>query len=107
MADLNEKLAEIQELTIGSILDDLKGLNQPMIDEEGNPVAVPMETRQAVQRMALLALKQNGVTAPVQEGAGISQVSRLAGKLDFKGLSEKRQVVVPFPIRSDPGPSAA
>ena len=104
---LNEQLSEMHDLVIGSILEDVKALDKPMLDEDGNAIAVPLEQRQAVQRMALAALKQNGVTAPVQEGTGINQVAKFAGKLDFKGLAEKRAVVLPFPVKPSPGPSAA
>ncbi len=98
---ITNKLATMHDLVVDSILEDLQGLDKPMLDEEGNPVAVPMEQRQAVQRMALAVLKQNGVTAPAPEGSGLSNASRLAGKLDFKGLQEKRAVVLPFKRESE------
>lgn len=75
-------------------------LENPIEDEDGR-AAVSNEDL----RVALALLKQNGVTAPVQDGVGIGRAAQLAGKLDFKGLSEKRQVVVP--IRGGHGPSAA
>ncbi len=93
---LTTKLTTMHDLVVDSILDDLKGLDKPVLDQGGNPVALPMEHRQAVQRMALLALKQNGITAPAPEGSRLNNAAKLAGKLDFKGLEEKRAVVLPF-----------
>ena len=93
---LTEKLSRMHELVVDSILSDLKGLDAPVLDEEGNPVALPMEHRQAVQRMALQVLKQNGVTAPAPKGSRLDNAAKLAGKLDFKGLQEKRAIVLPF-----------
>jgi len=93
---LTTKLATMHELVIDSILGDLKDLDQPTIDQDGNPVAWPMEQRQAVQRMALAVLKQNGVTAPAPNGSRLNNAAKLAGKLDFKGLQEKRAIVLPF-----------
>ena len=100
MADLNEKLQRLHEAVVDLVTDRLEN---PMVDPETGEGGVSNEDL----RVALALLKQNGVTAPVQDGTSISQVSKLAGKLDFKGLSEKRQVVVPFPIKPAPGPSAA
>jgi hypothetical protein len=74
-------------------------LENPVIDELGQAV-VPNEDL----RVALALLKQNGVTAPVVEDSRISRASQLAGKLDFKGLQDKRPVVVP--IRPEIEPSA-
>jgi len=99
MADLNEKLQRLHEAVVDLVTDRLEN---PPEDELGRAVVSNEDLR-----VALALLKQNGVTAPVQDGTGISQVAKLAGKLDFKGLSEKRQVVVPFPIKPSPGPSAA
>lgn len=56
-------------------------------------------------RVVLALLKQNGVTAPVAEGSRMDQASKLAGKLNFQGLAEKRAVVVP--IRPGIEPSAS
>lgn len=102
---ITDKLATMHDLVVDSILEDLQGLDEPMLDGQGNPMAMPMEQRQAVQRMALAVLKQNGVTAPAPEGSALSNASRLAGKLDFKGLQEKRAVVLPF--TRGPGSPAA
>lgn len=103
--DLNQKLQKLHEAVVDSIAADVEALSQPMLDEDGNPVAVPLEQRQAVQRVALALLKQNGVTAPVAEGSRMDQASKLAGKLNFQGLAEKRPVVVP--IRPGIEPSAS
>jgi hypothetical protein len=93
---ITDKLATMHKLVVDSILDDLEGLEQPMADGDGNSVAWPMEQRQAIQRMALAVLKQNGVTAPAPKGSGLNNAAKLAGKLDFKGLQEKRAIVLPF-----------
>ena len=93
---LTTKLATMHELVVDSILDDLTDLDRPWIDQEGNPVVRPLEDRQAIQRMALAVLKQNGVTAPALDGSRLNNAAKLAGKLDFKGLQEKRAIVLPF-----------
>jgi hypothetical protein len=97
MADLNEKLQRLHEAVVDLVTDRLEN---PVEDELGRATVSNEDLR-----VALALLKQNGVTAPVQEGTGIGRTAKLAGKLDFKGLAEKRQVVVP--LRPAPGPSAA
>ena len=98
MADLNEKLQELHEAVVDLVVDRLKAVEE---DEEGN--AISAVTNEDL-RTALALLKQNGVTAPVKEGGKVSQVAKLAGKLQFEGLKDKRNVV---PLRPSPGPSAA
>lgn len=97
MTDLNEKLEKLHEAVVDLVTDRLEN---PPEDEQGR-CAVSNEDL----RVALALLKQNGVTAPVKEGSRISQAAKLAGKLQFEGLQEKRAVVLPF--RPSPGPSAA
>ena len=89
MADLNEKLQRLHEAVVDLVTDRLEN---PVIDEETGMGGVSNEDL----RVALALLKQNGVTAPVVEDSRISRASQLAGKLDFKGLQDKRPVVVPL-----------
>lgn len=96
MADLNEKLQKLHEAVVDLVTDRLEN---PVMDEMGNAVVLTEDLR-----VALALLKQNGVTAPVVEDSRISRAAQLAGKLDFKGLQEKRPVVVP--IRPEIEPSA-
>jgi hypothetical protein len=98
MADLNDKLQKLHEAVVDLVADRLK--NPPVNVDTGEAVVSNEDLR-----VALALLKQNGVTAPVQEGSSVSQVAKLAGKLQFEGLKEKRAVVVP--LRPSPGPSAA
>lgn len=97
MADLNEKLQKLHEAVVDLVTDRLEN---PVIDEETGMGGVSNEDL----RVALALLKQNGVTAPVVEDSRISLASQLAGKLDFKGLQDKRPVVVP--LRREIEPSA-
>ncbi len=56
-------------------------------------------------KTALALLKQNNITAPLGEAVPDAQrAARLAGKLKFDGINEKRGVVLPF---SAPGSAAA
>jgi hypothetical protein len=98
MSDLNEKLQRLHEAVVDLVTDRLEN---PVVDPETGEGGVSNEDL----RVALALLKQNGVTAPVQEGNRISQTAKLAGKLDFKGLTDKRPVMVP--LRLAPGPSAS
>jgi hypothetical protein len=99
MSDLNEKLQKLHEAVVDLVTDRLEN---PPEDDLGRAVVSNEDLR-----VALALLKQNGVTAPVQGDTGISQTAKLAGKLQFEGLKDKRAVVLPFPVKSDPGPSAA
>jgi len=96
-ADLNQKLQRLHEAVVDLVTDRLEN---PVEDELGRAVVSNEDLR-----VALALLKQNGVTAPVAEGSRMDQASKLAGKLNFQGLAEKRQVVVP--IRPGIEPSAS
>lgn len=96
MADLNEKLQKLHEAVVDLVTDRLEN---PAVDEMGQA-----QVSNEDLRVALALLKQNGVTAPVVEDSRISRASQLAGKLDFKGLQDKRPVVVP--LRREIEPSA-
>jgi hypothetical protein len=91
-ADLNQKLQRLHEAVVDTVLDQLEHPTEAGISNDD-------------LRVALALLKQNGVTAPVAEGSRMDQASKLAGKLNFQGLAEKRQVVVP--IRPGIEPSAS
>ena len=48
-------------------------------------------------KTALLLLKQNNITAPIGDAApDANRAARLAGKLRFDGIKDKRGVVLPF-----------
>ncbi len=89
-ADLNQKLQQLHEATVDLVASRLEAVGK---NEEGEEVSLVTNDD---LRLALALLKQNGVTAPVAEGSRMGQASKLAGKLNFQGLAEKRAVVVPI-----------
>lgn len=102
VADLKHKLDEIHALLADGILADLKAEENVVCHEDADPdeVSDAVERARATARMArreaLQLLKQNGISAAAMPGTPMGDLARMAGKLNFQTLEDKRKVV---PIR--------
>lgn len=97
-------LEEIHSLELTILRDQLQAIRT--MQEEGSPLYTPSGQfidPLAIVRAVEMALKRNSISAPLEDRSGTKQadLSKLARKLDFKNLRDKRNVV-PFPGQPEP-----
>jgi len=77
-----ENLAELQTLTIETVIDRIK---KGSYDKDGNPVPVSNDDL----RLAAQLLKQNNITANLAEADNEKLKTQMAKKLDFSTVRKK------------------
>ena len=77
-----ENLAELQTLTIETVIDRIK---KGSYDKDGNPLPVSNDDL----RLAAQLLKQNNITANLAEADSEKLKSQMAKKLDFSTVRKK------------------
>tara|TARA_B100001113_G_C21100726_1_gene618617 strand:- start:948 stop:1220 length:273 start_codon:yes stop_codon:yes gene_type:complete len=77
-----ENLAELQTLTIETVIDRIK---KGSYDKDGNPVPVSNDDL----RLAAQLLKQNNITANLAEADSEKLKATMAKKLDFSTVRKK------------------
>ena len=77
-----ENLAELQTLTIETVIDRIK---KGSYDKDGNPIP---ESNDAL-RLAAQLLKQNNITANLAEADSDKLKANMAKKLDFSTVRKK------------------
>ena len=77
-----ENLAELQTLTIETVIDRIK---KGSYDKDGNPVPVSNDDL----RLAAQLLKQNNITANLAEADNERLKTQMAKKLDFSTVRKK------------------
>jgi len=77
-----ENLAELQTLTIETVIDRIK---KGSYDKDGNPLPVSNDDL----RLAAQLLKQNNITANLAEADNERLKSQMAKKLDFSTVRKK------------------
>jgi hypothetical protein len=97
-------LEEIHSLELAILRDQLQAIR--VMQEEGTALWTPSGEfidSLAIVRAVEMALKRNSISAPLEDRSGAKQadLSKLARKLDFKNLRDKRKVV-PFPGQPEP-----
>jgi hypothetical protein len=77
-----ENLAELQTLTIETVIDRIK---KGSYDKDGNPIPVSNDDL----RLAAQLLKQNNITANLAEADNEKLKTQMAKKLDFSTVRKK------------------
>jgi hypothetical protein len=77
-----ENLAELQTLTIETVIDRIK---KGSYDKDGNPIPVSNDDL----RLAAQLLKQNNITANLAEADNERLKTQMAKKLDFSTVRKK------------------
>lgn len=98
--DLKRQLEDLHAAVVQTVTQRVKCLDEagdPLVDGDGNPVQASNDDL----RIALALLKQNSITADLSDETVNELRSRMAGKLDFSALRDKKVV----PLR-DGGVSA-
>lgn len=88
-----ENLAELQTLTIETVIDRIK---KGSYDKDGNPLPVSNDDL----RLAAQLLKQNNITANLAEADNERLKAQMAKKLDFSTVRQKLEKNIASPSSS-------
>lgn len=93
---LKEQLEELHAAVVETVTKRVKCVDEagdPLLDDDGNPVQASGDDL----RIAMTLLKQNSITADLSDETVDKLRSRMAGKLDFSTLRDKKdKKVVPL-----------
>ena len=88
-----DNLAELQTLTIETVIDRIK---KGSYDKDGNPLPVSNDDL----RLAAQLLKQNNITANLAEADNERLKTQMAKKLDFSTVRQKLEKNIASPSSS-------